>query len=202
MIPGQLRPTFASHDREKRLAFTIAAGSLAVVEFVNITHEQIVLPVLGIMLALVIASQVIYSNRLRAVRKVRDELSRRFPEDRFFVGNVRFVGAHDRGPEAVAFATTIIQFTREALSLWNPDKPNNAFAAIPLDGLDVEVMKTTPPRWGLVAPFSNDATYLALFGDRGLAFERPDELRKLANELFPGVSIPEPPERPRGKIGF
>lgn len=202
MIPGQLRPTFASHDREKRLAFTMAAGLLALVAFVSISRQQVVLPIVALLVALVIASQVIYAARIRGVRNVRDQLQQRFPSDRFLVGNVRFVGAHDRGPDAVAFTTTILQFTQETLSLWNPDKPTNAFAAIPLDGLDVGVMKTTPPRWGLVAPFSNDATYLALFAECGLAFERPEDLRKLANALFPGVSIPEPPERPGGKIGF
>lgn len=202
MIPGQLRPTFATYDRQKRLAFTIAAALLGVVVLTNITNERNALPVLGIMVALLIASQIIYAVRIRTVRQVCSNLQHRFPEDRFLVGNVRFVGPQDRGPEGVRFTTTILQFNAEALSFWNPDNPSHAFAATPLAGLDIDVATTTPPRWSLVAPFSNDATYVALYGEHGLAFERPDRLRRLATGLFPTADFPEPLEPPRPRIGF
>ena len=210
MIPGQLRPTFAKSDRIKRYLFTAMAVLVGVVIFVLIgTHHGdltfgVFAPWFAILIALVITMQVVYRVRLGRIRAVAVRLASEHPEDKFVVGNARWVGRNDRGPDAVPFVTTILQVGSHAVSFWNPDAPERPFAALPLEGLEVAVVATKPPRLSLVEHLAESATYVALFHEVGMSFVTIDELRQSAHQLFPALvpAVAPPPAPPPKKIGF
>lgn len=161
------------------IAWVLGAGGI-----LNVMHPSGSIPFFVGLVGLIIGMQVVYLKRLGFVRQVASQLAREFPGDGFLVGNVRFVRAGDSGPNEVDFTTTILQFGRTALSLWNPDSPSHARVAIAYDDLDVEVTKGTPPRWALVAPYSAEETHIAVFAETGLGFESEARLRELAHELL------------------
>jgi hypothetical protein len=194
VIPGQLRPTFAKHDRAKRYAISIVGTVLALFALTGAldaisSHTQALsgalyfVPAVG----LLVGVQMLYRVRINDIRRVRARLAEDFPESAFLVGNVRF-GADPGGPTGDSFATTILQFEENCLSLWDPDSSSQPYIAMPLIGLIVEVRKTTPPRWALTNPYVPGATYLAVFKGNGLAFERSESLTKLAMKLFPELA--------------
>lgn len=184
MGPGQIRPTFAIHDREKRYAVTAAAWVLGAGGILNVMHPSASIPFFVGLVGLIVVTQVVYLKRMGFVRRVASQLAQEFPGDRFLVGNVRFVRTGDGGPNAVDFTTTVLQFSSTALSLWNPDSPSHPRVAIAYDDLDVDVTKGTPPRSALVAPYSAGETHIAVFGETGLGFESEARLQRLARELF------------------
>ena len=203
MIPGQMRPHFARNDRLIRRVFVALVVLAFVVTFVGQKSTGSWSPwyfVFLILLVLVYQTSIVI--RMRNIRIVEARLAERFPSDRFMVGNVRFVDASNRGPEAVGYQTVIVQFSKNALALWNPDRGTEAFFAMPLSDLDVDVTKSNPPRWAIIAPATEDATYLSIWRVRGLAPEPPDQMRRMANDLFPGVDLPVPPAPPPPRIGF
>lgn len=203
MIPGQMRPHFGHNDRLIRRTFMALVLLAGVVAFATNASTGASVPwFFAFLVAIVIVYQVAVAIRMRNIRKVVKALSERFPSDRFLIGNVRFVRTSDRGPEAVDYQTVIVQFESGALSFWNPDRAAEAFFAMPLADLDVDVTKSNPPRWAIIAPVSEDATYLSICRNAGLAPESADHMRRLANELFPDVNLPVAPPPPPPCIGF
>jgi hypothetical protein len=168
------------------IAWVLGAGC-----FVNITHPSGSIPFFGALIVLIVLMQIVYLKRLGLVRQVASQLAREFPADRFLVGNVRFVRPGDRGPDAVDFTTTVLQFGDTTLSLWNPDSPFHPLVAIPFEDLDVEVMKKPPHRWVLAVPYSAGETHIALFTATGLGFESEVRMKELARELFPLSAVSE-----------
>jgi hypothetical protein len=192
VFPGQLRPTFAQHDRTKRYGITAIAALLVVASFATLrTGGQIgfansVFPIFfGALMVTLIVVQIVYHVRIAAVRRVAAHVAKKFPADSVLVGNVRFVGPSDSGHKAVPFATVILQFDEDRLSLWNPDSPERPYFAVLLAGLDVDVERSTPPRWRLSSPYSDSQTHLAIFTETGLSFERAPRMLELAAQLFP-----------------
>jgi hypothetical protein len=186
MIPGQLRPTFAGHDREKRIAMTVVAVLLALTGFATFNASTSWLFVGALIVELVIL-QVVYAARIRVVREATTKLSETFPTDRFLIGNARFMGASHRDPRTVRFVTVILQFSEAALTIWNPDSSATPLLALPLSGLGVETVKSKPPRWRLRSLYSSSDTYLAIFKSAGFRFEHFEELTGMAPEYFPTV---------------
>ncbi|WP_426623675.1 hypothetical protein ACPPVW_13785 [Leifsonia sp. McL0607] len=175
------------------IAWVLGAGC-----FLNLMHPSGYIPFFVALLGLIIVTQILYSRRLGFVRQVASQLSREFPGDHFLVGNVRFVGPGDSGPDSVDFTTTVLQFSDTALSLWNPDSPSHPLVAIPFENVDVEVTKKTPPRWVVIAPYSAGETHIALFTETGLGFEREGRMNVLAHELFNLGGVTEPRAAPKG----
>ena len=203
MIPGQMRPHFARNDRLIRRTLVAVVLLAGIIEFAAFKDTGSSLPwFFAFLVALVVAYQVSVAIRMRNLRGFAARLAERFPSDRVLIGNVRFVGADDRGPEAVGYQTVVAQFSKGVLAFWNPDRAAEAFFAMPLPDLDVDVTATNPPRWGIVAPLTEGAVYLSVWQSSGLSPETPDGLRALANELFPGAHFPVPPTPPAPRIGF
>jgi len=186
MFPGQLRPTFAEHDRQKRIAMTVVAVLLALGGFATFNASTSWLFVGALIVELVIL-QVVYAGRILVVRETATKLTETFPTDRFLIGNARFMGATDRDPRAVRFVTVILQFSETALTIWNPDLNATPLVAMPLSGIGVETVKSKPPRWRLRSLYESSDTYLAIFKPAGFRFEHFEELTSLARDYFPTV---------------
>lgn len=191
MVPGQLRPSFAAFDREKRFAISAIGWLLGLGCFARIHQPSGGWPFMIGLIIVIVGVQLVYAQRMQFVRAVQSQLAGENRADRWFVGNVRLVGPSERDPDRVAFTTTIVQIGTRTVSLWNPDEPSRPFMAFPLHGLDVQVMGTTPHRLRLTGPFATGDTYIALFQDSGLSFERAKRLEELAVELFPHGDRPE-----------
>lgn len=184
MFPGQLRPSFATHDREKRYAMTGIAWLAGAGFFLNIMDPAGGWPFLLAVVTVIVGMQLVYAQRMRVIRRVRSDLARESPADRWFVGNVRLVGPGDSGPDDAPFRTAVIQVSARTLSLWNPDEPSHQFLAFPLRALDLQVDGSRIPRWRLTVPFSPGETYIALFEETGFGLATAKRLEELSGELL------------------
>jgi hypothetical protein len=184
MFPGQLRPTFAEHDRDKRIGMTAVAVVLGIGAFATFNDSMWFLFFGALVVELVIL-QVVYTRRIRIVRDAASKLEEMFPSDRFLIANARFMGAGDRDPRAVRFVTVILQFSETALTIWDPDSNTVPLVAMPLSGLVVETVKSKPPRWRLRPLYSSVDTYLAIFKKVRFQYEHFEELAELAPQYFP-----------------
>jgi len=183
-----MRPHFARNDRLIRRILTVLVVLAGIVVFVAFKNSgPSLLWFFAFLIILVSGYQVVVAIRMRYLRGFASKLADRYPSDRMLVGNVRFVAPTDSGPEAVGYQTVVVQFSKSALAFWNPDRGAEAFFAMPLADLDVDVTTTNPARWAMVAPNADGAVHLSLWKEAGLAPETPRGLRALADELFPGA---------------
>jgi hypothetical protein len=179
VFPGQLRPTFESYDRAKRALMLLLAIGFGIGALATLTQPALAIFVVAFVAELVVV-QGAYARRANAVRKVAANLELQFPTDRFLVANARIVEPEDRGAGSVRFTTVVLQIGKATLSLWNPGVGSGPFLAIPRADSTIQVIEGSPPRWRVASSGDSRETYLALFADSGLGYERYEQLVELA----------------------
>jgi hypothetical protein len=179
VFPGQLRPTFESYDRTKRIIMTVLAVVWGVGVLATLNHPAVAI-FFGAFVVEIIVVQVLYTRRINAVRRVSANLGQKSPADLFVVGNARIVGPDDSGVSSVPCATVVVQVGKSTVSLWKPGVGSTPFIAIPKGDSAIEVIESKPPRLHIAGSGAASDIYLALFASAGLTFERSEKLFEFA----------------------
>jgi hypothetical protein len=188
MFPGQLRPTYARHDRVIRFAIAIAGVVVALVLLAGLRDARAIPIVLAVLLVGAALLQISLRRRLATIRRAASDLTDRAAraEGTTATSLVLVVNVRTRASLGRAdFVTMLLVVGDGSLAVHDADPPYRALHTLPIDGVRISVDESLPPRWVVASPQLPEDLLIAFFAPTGMGYRRADELRSLAARYFP-----------------